>query len=149
MKTSQKGIDLIKEFEGCCLKAYLDVVGVKTIGYGHTKDVVMGTRITEQIAEELLKADLSDTEQVVSRLVRRKLTQYQFDALVSFVYNLGESNLLKSTLLKKVKINPNDPSIAMEFGKWIHAGGKVLNGLIRRRAAEAELYFTKESNEEL
>ena len=147
MKTSQKGIDLIKAFEGLSLKAYICPAGIATIGYGHTENVVQGQRITEQIAEDLLKADLSDTEQGVSRLVRRKLSQYQFDALVSFVYNCGTGNFLKSTLLKKVRINPNDPTIAAEFAKWIHAGGKPLEGLRRRRLAEAELYFTKEEKE--
>lgn len=149
MKISQRGIDLIKSFEGLSLKAYSDVVGVLTTGYGHTKDVVAGTRITEQQAEDFLREDLEESEQYVSKYVKRKLTQNQFDALVSFVFNCGVGNFLKSTLLKKVKINPNDPTIAMEFSKWIHAGGKPLEGLRRRRKAEAELYFTKEQDEEL
>jgi lysozyme len=149
MKTSQKGIDLIKSFEALVLKSYLCPAGKLTIGYGHTKDVVAGTRITEPQAEEFLREDLEESEQYVSKYVKRKLTQYQFDALVSFVFNCGVGNFLKSTLLKKVKINSNDQSIAIEFSKWIHADGKPLEGLRRRRKAEAELYFTKEQDEEL
>lgn len=149
MKTSQRGIDLIKEFEGKTLKAYRDVVGVLTIAFGHTKGVTEGMRITEQQAEDFLREDLEETEQAVNKLIKRKLTQYQFDAIVSFTFNLGVGNLLKSTLLKKVRINPNDPTIAIEFGKWIHAGGKPLEGLRRRRKAEAELYFTKMQDEEV
>lgn len=149
MKTSQKGIDLIKSFETLVLKSYLCPAGKLTIGYGHTKDVVAGTRITEQQAEEFLREDLEESEQYVSKYIKRKLTQYQFDALVSFVFNCGVGNFLKSTLLKKVKVNPNDQSIAIEFSKWIHADGKPLDGLRRRRKAEAELYFTKEQDEEL
>lgn len=148
MKTSKRGIDLIKKFEGISLKAYKDVVGVVTIGYGHTKDVTEGMRITEAQADEYLKEDLLDAEQTVTRYIKRKLSQNQFDALVSFVYNLGSGNFLKSTLLKKIRINPNDTSIAMEFGKWIHANGKVLNGLIRRRKMESDLYFTQEDDKD-
>lgn len=148
MKTSQRGIELIKEFEKLVLKAYRCPAGVLTIGYGHTKDVTEGMRITEAQADEYLKEDLLDAEQTVTRYIKRKLSQNQFDALVSFVYNLGSGNFLKSTLLKKIRINPNDTSIAMEFGKWIHANGKVLNGLIRRRKMESDLYFTQEDDKD-
>lgn len=154
MKTSQRGIDLIKSFETLVLKSYLCPAGKLTIGYGHTKDVVASTRITEQQAEEFLREDLQYFEQGLSKLVKRKLTQNQFDALVSFVFNIGlgrkdYNGFYESTLRKKININPNDPTIAMEFSKWIHAGGKPLEGLRRRRKAEAELYFTKEQDEEV
>ena len=149
MKISQKGINLIKEFSIPSFKSYADAFGVIKIGYNHTTDLAVGTRITEQIAEELLYADLSDIEQGVSRLVRRKLSQHQFDALVSFVFSSGDGDFLKSTLLKKIKANPNDATISIEFSKWIHENGKPLGGLRRRRKAEAELYFTKEQDEEL
>lgn len=147
MKTSQKGIDLIKAHSLPSLKAYIDAFGVTKIGYNHTTDFVVGTRITEQVAEDLLKADLSEVERGVLRLSRRKLSQHQFDSLVSFMFSTEDGEFLKSTLLKKVRINPNDPTIATEFNKWIHRSGKVANDLINRRVAEAELYFTKEEKE--
>jgi len=154
MKISQKGIDLIKSFEGLSLKSYLCPAKVWTIGYGTTKGVTEGMRITLQQAENFLREDLEFFEQGISKLVKRKLTQCQFDALVAFVYNIGlgkkdYGGFYESTLRKKVNINPNDPSIAIEFSKWIHAGGKVLEGLKKRRLAESELYFTKENYEEL
>ena len=149
MKTSQKGINLIKEFETLVLKSYLCQAGKLTIGYGHTKDVVEGMRITEQQADDFLREDLVEAEGYVSKYIKRKLNQNQFDALVSFVFNCGVGNFLKSTLLKKVRVNPNDENIAFQFGQWIYADGKPSNGLRRRRAAEAELYFTKQDDEEL
>lgn len=146
MKTSQDGINLIKHFEGFRTKAYLDSVGVPTIGYGHTKGVKMGMIITETKAEELLREDLSYFEKKVSELVKVPLTQNQFDALVSFTFNLGEGNLKKSTLLKKLNglVYTNNKlleEVADEFLKWNKAGGKVLSGLTKRRLAEKMMFL--------
>lgn len=139
--TSQAGINLIKSFEGCRLKAYQDSVGVWTIGYGHTSGVYSGMTITEEQAEAFLKADLGTSERAVNRLVTYIINQNQFDALVSFTFNLGSGNLAESTLLKK--LNKGDiTGAANEFDKWIYAGGEVLKGLVRRRAAEKEMFLT-------
>ena len=143
MKTSNKGIDLIKKHEGLRLTAYLDAVGVPTIGYGSTRGVKMGTTITEQQAHDLLMKDVAIAENDV-KVHNLALNQNQFDALVSFTFNLGGGNLSKSTLLRKVRANPCDPTIKAEFMRWVYGGGKVLPGLVRRRKEEAELYFKKE-----
>lgn len=141
MKTSPKGISLIKEFEGLSLDAYMCSAGVLTIGYGHTGGVQKGDRITEKKAEELLQDDLKKFENGVLRLVRVPLNQNQFDALVSFAFNLGVGNLGKSTLLRK--LNDRDfKGAAAEFVRWNKAGGRELDGLTRRRNAEAELFST-------
>ena len=147
MKLGSKGLELIKSFEGFYSKPYLDPIGIPTIGYGATyypnkKKVTMKDKpLTEKEASDLLKEMMTTYENDVKRLVKRELNQNQFDALVSFTYNLGSTNLGKSTLLKKVNANPCDKTIKDEFLKWNKAGGKVLNGLTRRRNAEAELYF--------
>jgi lysozyme len=147
MKTSRLGIDLIREFEGFKSRPYLDAVKLPTIGYGTTiypngtRVTMLDPAITEQKATEYLQHDVTSFEISVNRLVTSSLNQSQFDALVSFTYNLGGNNLKKSTLLKKVNVNPDDPSIRAEFLKWNKAGGKKLNGLTRRRAAESDLYF--------
>jgi lysozyme len=141
MKTSKQGIDLIKKWEGLRLSAYLDPVGIPTIGYGHIKGVKMGDTITEDDANRMLVEELKEYEGYINKYVTSNITQSQFDALVSFVYNLGPSNLRKSTLLKKVNANPSDPFIAVEFEKWVRAGGQVLLGLVRRRKDEADLYY--------
>lgn len=150
MKIGQKGLALIKEFEGWYPKPYLDPVGIATIGYGFTyylpgrkKVTLKDKAITKDQGAVMLIEILTNYENDVKRLVKKALTQNQFDALVSFTYNLGATNLSKSTLLKKVNVNPKDPTIAAEFMKWVNAGGKPFNGLIRRRKAEADLYFTK------
>lgn len=147
MKLGSKGLELIKSFEGFYSKPYLDPIGIPTIGYGATyypnkKKVTMKDKpLTEKEASDLLKEMMTTYENDVKRLVKIELNQNQFDALVSFTYNLGSTNLGKSTLLKKVNANPCDKTIKDEFLKWNKAGGKVLNGLTRRRNAEAELYF--------
>lgn len=147
MKTSQKGIDLIKSFEGLKHKPYLCPAGVPTIGYGTTvypsgKHVTLNDRaITEAEAESLLRSDLEKFERSVEHLVTTAISQNQFDALVSFAYNLGANSLAQSTLLKKVNKMPFDPSIQAEFLKWCNANGKPLAGLKRRRQAESDLYF--------
>lgn len=144
MKINEKGLDLIKSFEGLKLEAYLCPAGVWTIGYGHTKGVKKGMKITKEKADELLMEDLQKFQKGVEKLVLMvKLTDNQFSALVSFAFNLGLGNLENSTLLKKVNRNPNDETIRNEFMKWIYAGGKPLEGLKRRRKHEADLYFTK------
>jgi lysozyme len=141
MRTSRKGIELIKAHEGLRLDAYLCPAGVPTIGYGHTHGVKMGDRITEEQAEKFLIGDLIVAETEVNRY-GLNINQNQFDALVSFVYNIGAGNFRSSTLLKRLKANPNDPDIANQFKRWVHGGGKVLPGLVRRRDEEAKLYFT-------
>ncbi|MDV2441526.1 lysozyme [Acinetobacter gerneri] len=145
MKTSNSGINLIKSFEGLRLKAYDDGVGVWTIGFGTIKypngvRVKKGDTCTETQAEQYLRNELIAFENAINRLVKVPLTQNQFDALVSFTYNLGETNLANSTLLKK--LNAKDyKGTAAEFPRWNKAGGKVLNGLVKRRKAEMELFL--------
>lgn len=142
MKISQKGLDLIKSFEGLELKAYKDSVGVLTIGWGSTgSHVKQGMVITKEQAEELLKQDVSRFEKGVTELVKAPLNQNQFDALVSFSFNLGLGNLKSSTLLRK--LNSLDYSgAANEFTRWNKADGRVLNGLTRRREAEKKLFLS-------
>lgn len=142
MKTSDKGIELIKRHEGFRSRAYLCPAGVWTIGYGHTGGVKSGDVVTEAQAAELLRADLAHAESVVNAQ-GLNLNQNQFDALVSFVFNVGSGNFRKSTLLKVVRSNPADLRIKAEFDKWIYGGGKVLPGLVRRRKDEGDLYFKK------
>lgn len=149
MDINKEGLDLIKSFEGLKLAAYLCSAKVETIGYGTTiypdgKKVKLGDKITLAQAEEFIKHDLDKFEKGVLALLKNvKVTSNQFSALVSFAYNLGLGALGKSTLLRKVLANPNDPTIGSEFLKWNKAGGKVLAGLTRRRTAEAALYSKK------
>lgn len=144
-KTGDAGKNLIKQFEGFRAEAYLCPAGVMTIGYGTTKikghKVKEGMKITSEEADVFLEEDLKTFEDVVNRLVLVDLTQNQFDALVSFVYNLGPSNFEKSTLLKKVNAKAFDVA-AEEFLKWDKAGGNRLPGLTRRRKAERVLFLT-------
>jgi len=141
MRTSEKGIEFIKLSEGLLLKAYQDSGGVWTIGYGHTKGVKKGDQITEFMATEYLKDDLRTSEQAVSMYVTSEINQNQFDALVSFTFNLGPGNLKSSTLLKRVNADPNDPDIERQFKRWIYCKGVVLKGLVKRREREAAIYF--------
>ena len=143
MKTGENGIELIKQFEGCKLTAYLCPAKVLTIGYGHTHNVKKGQIITQLEADNLLKEDLTTFEKGITTLVRSNINQNQFDALVSFAFNLGLANFKSSTLLKKVNANPNDTTIKNEFSKWNKGGGKILAGLIKRRESEAELFCSK------
>lgn len=143
MKTSPKGIALIKEFEGLRLKAYQCPGGVWTIGYGHTAGVKPGMLISKAQAEEYLKADLIAFERYLNGL-GLALNQNQFDALVSFIYNVGTGNFSSSTLLRKVRANPQDNSIMDEFLRWVYSKGRVLPGLQRRRLAEMKLYFSND-----
>ena len=139
MNTSAEGIALIKKFEGCELKAYQCSAGVWTIGYGHTKDVEEGDTISKDQAEEMLVEELHEYENYVNEYVNVALSQNQFDALVSWVYNLGPANLKSSTLLKV--LNSGDyAGVPAQIERWNKAGGKVLEGLIRRRLAESSLF---------
>jgi lysozyme len=131
------------------LKAYKCPAGVCTIGIGTTiypngKRVAKGDVITEEEARDFLWHDVRNFQQLVDAFTTDAVTQSQFDALVSFAYNLGTNALKTSTLLKKINANVNDPSIKTEFLKWVNAGGKPLAGLVKRRNAEAWLYFNNE-----
>lgn len=145
MKTSNKGIELIKQFEGLRLKAYRDSGGKWTIGYGHTGGVKSGDVITAQQANDFLIRDIKMAENAINGL-NLNLTQNQFDALVSFVFNVGTGNFGTSTLRKKLINNPDDPSIFDEFKRWkygkVNGKSVVLPGLVKRREAEAKLYMT-------
>ena len=139
MHISDNGLQLIKAFEGCKLNAYTDQVGVITIGYGHTYNVQHDETCSQDQADLWLKSDLENVEKIIEKLVVPLLKQTQFDALCSFVFNLGANAFRNSTLL--LKINRRDfAGAALEFPKWCHAGGKVDAGLVRRRAAEAVMF---------
>jgi GH24 family phage-related lysozyme (muramidase) len=143
MQVSENGIKLIKSFEGCVLHAYKPVSTERyfTIGYGHYgSDVRENQTISQSEADTLLKFDLRVFEYAVNNQVKVSITQNQFDALVSFAYNCGKEALRTSELLKK--LNDGDvKGASKEFEKWVHAGGKVLNGLVKRRKAEQELFL--------
>ena len=141
MTISQDGIDLIKSFEGCKLTAYQCPANVWTIGYGHTANVKQGQTITQEEAEAFLESDLQPFVKAVRSKVNELLTQNQFDALVSFAFNVGVSAFSSSTLLKKVNADPNDKTISDAFARWNKAGGKVSQGLVNRRNKEASFYF--------
>lgn len=133
------GIDIIKKFEGCELEAYLCPAGVPTIGYGHTYGVRLGRTISQAEADVLLDHDYQDSIEAVEELIKVPLSENQIEALASFVFNLGRGKLIGSTLRKK--LNQGDyKGAAEEFDKWVFAGGKKLNGLIARRAAEKALF---------
>ena len=148
MRISRRGIDLIKRHEGLRLQAYRDAVGVITIGYGHTRTARIGQVISPGDAEALLRPDLDGFELGVARLVTRPIKQSQFDALVSFAFNVGldidadrrAEGLGDSTLLTLVNAG-RDQDAAIEFLKWNKAGGRPLLGLTRRRLAEAQLFL--------
>lgn len=142
MKISQKGIDLIKRFEGFRSKPYKCPAGVWTIGYGTTRGVTASTpEVSEAEAEALLRKDVAGFETQLAGFLPTTLKQNQYDAIVSFVYNLGVPAFKNSTLFRIIATFPNDKKrIKAEFGRWVHAGGKRLDGLVKRRAAEAELY---------
>ena len=148
IKINEKGIELIKHFEGFRSEPYRCPAGVPTIGYGCTV-YPDGTHVRmsdppihKNLATSLLKSQLRRYENGVNRYVKSDINQNQFDALVSFAYNLGLGNLKSSTLLKKVNKDPKDPTIADEFKRWVHCNGEILNGLKERRCKEAELYFS-------
>lgn len=143
-KINQAGIDLIKFFEGFEPVAYHDAVGVPTIGYGHTKtvtekDITRGRAITESEANRLLLMDVREAEIGVDRLIRLPLNANQFSALVSFTFNLGRGALQRSTL-RRILNRGDFAAVPAQIVRWNRAGGKVLFGLRRRRAAEAALW---------
>ncbi|MDN5681338.1 MAG: lysozyme [Ewingella sp.] len=140
MNVSENGLDLIKRFEGYRLSAYQDSVGVWTIGYGHTRGVKRGDKITRAQADEFLAQDAADAASDVERRVKVPLNQNQFDALVSFTFNLGDGNLKSSTLLRRLN-EGNYRAAADQFGRWVFAGGVLLDGLVKRREAERQLFI--------
>jgi lysozyme len=141
MNISGKGLQLIKDFEGCKFSAYLDSVSIPTIGYGHIGNVKMGDTITQEQADQMLQEDVALKVKGVNELVKVKVTQAQFDALVSFSYNLGLNNLKKSTLLRRINAGEAD-QCGDEFLRWNKAGGVELAGLTRHRQAERDLFET-------
>ena len=144
MKLSQRGIDLIKQFEGYSSKAYPDPAtggAPWTIGYGTTKGVKPGMVITAQQAEKMLRDDVAKFESGVSSLITAPTTQGQFDAMVSLAYNIGLGSFGKSTLLKKHNARCYTCA-ADQFRVWNRANGKVMNGLTKRRAAERQVYMS-------
>ena len=143
MNISKEGIDLIKEFEGCELTAYRCSANVLTIAYGRIKGVKEGDTCTKEQAEEWLHEELTEYESYINDMVEVSLLQNQFDALVSWVYNLGPSNLKSSTLLKVLNAGEYK-SVPEQIKRWNKAGGKVLEGLTRRRQAEALLFEGRE-----
>lgn len=143
MKTTKEGLDLIKKFEGCKLFAYRDSVGIPTIGYGHIKNVKMGMAITQQQADAFLKEDVVYVEKFLNRL-GVNFKQNQFNALVSWVFNLGVGNFNSSTMKKKILANAQDEDVTDELVRWFNAGGRPLVGLKRRRIAEANMFLGRE-----
>jgi lysozyme len=136
---NQEGFRLIANSEGCRLEAYLDAVGVPTIGYGHIQGVKLGQKITQQQADEMFRLDLQVYEATVEARVKVPINDNQFSALVSFTYNEGTGALASSTLLKRVNAGEFGEA-ANEFARWTMAGGRQLPGLVTRRAAEAALF---------
>ena len=146
MNISNEGLSLIKKFEGCELDAYKCAAGVPTIGYGSTHGIEMGMSISRARAEELLLEDIAKFEDHVNNNVKVPLNQNQFDAMVSWTFNLGGGNLKSSTLLKV--LNGSDyTDVPNQIKRWNKANGKILEGLIRRREAEALLFEGKEWHE--
>ena len=146
MEISQEGLSLIKKFEGCELESYKCAAGVWTIGYGSTNGVEEGMEISQERADMLLLEDVEIFEEAVNKLVEVPLEQNQFDALVSWTFNLGSTNLQNSTLLKVLN-NEDYEGVPSQIKRWNKAGGEVLQGLVRRREAEALLFEGKEWHE--
>jgi lysozyme len=146
--TGTNGLNLIKKKEGFVSIPYKCQAGVPTIGYGSTyydngKKVTMSDPgITEEQATKLLSNTIKGFEKAVNTYVTSDINQNQFDALVSFTYNVGPDQFRKSTMLKYINKNPNDPNIALEFAKWVKVKGNVSKGLVKRRAEESKLYFS-------
>jgi lysozyme len=137
---SDAGLALTKSFEGSSLTAYQDVAGIWTIGYGHTgPSLLEGMKISQADADALLRADLAEAVRCVRNAITEPITQGQFDAMVDFCFNVGRGNFLQSSLRRKVNLGDH-AGAAGQFGLWINAGGKPVDGLIRRRAAERALF---------
>lgn len=139
MIISKNGLDLIKQFESLQLKAYKCSANVWTIGYGHTKNVKEGDRISQDQANCFLMQDLYSVERAIVRLVKVKLNQNQFDALCSLIFNIGISAFNKSTLLAKLN-NGDYVGAAEQFRRWNKVNNVVMAGLVRRRQAEEDLF---------
>ena len=149
MKISAAGIELLKQFEGCRLTAYQDSVGVWTIGFGTTTGVKEGQTISQVKAEEYLRFDLAIFEKAVTESLKVPVNQNQFDALVSFTYNVGVSAFRSSTLLNVINEKTDKKVVAAEFSKWVKAGNQTLPGLVSRRKAESELFLKGAKNDVL
>ena len=148
MKVNADGYALLKKFEGCVLKAYKCPAGVWTIGFGNTfyedgTKVKEGDVITQQRADELAKYIVEQFATSIRAMIKQPLNENQFSACVSLAYNIGTGGFKKSSVLRKVNANPNDPTIADSFRLWNKGGGVILKGLVRRRESEIELYFKK------
>ena len=139
MKISEDGLELIKKFEGCETTAYQDSVGVWTIGFGHTKGVEEGQTCSIEDAESMLANEMDEYEGYINNMVKVDLQQHEFDALVAWVYNLGPTNLGESTMLKVLNGGQFD-RVPEEMNRWTRAGGKILEGLVRRRQAESLMF---------
>jgi len=139
MKISEDGLELIKKFEGCETTAYQDSVGVWTIGFGHTKGVEEGQTCSIEDAESMLADEMDEYEGYINNMVKVDLQQHEFDALVAWVYNLGPTNLGESTMLKVLNGGQFD-RVPEEMNRWTRAGGKILEGLVRRRQAESLMF---------
>lgn len=139
-KPSPRLINLIKSHEGYFSEAYICPSGYRTIGYGHRTKTL--SKVTKKQAYNLLLKDLNKIHKTLHQLVPNNLSEAKYEALLSFCYNVGTYNFEKSTLRKLILENPNNPDIILEFGKWRKGGGKVLNGLVKRRRDEANLYFS-------
>jgi lysozyme len=148
MKVNADGYALLKKFEGCVLKAYKCPAGVWTIGFGNTfyedgTKVKEGDVITQQRADELAKYIVEQFATSIRAMIKQPLNENQFSACVSLAYNIGTGGFKKSSVLRKLNVNPTDPTIADSFRLWNKGGGVILKGLVRRREAEIELYFKK------
>lgn len=147
MQLVKEAVDITKHFESCLLTSYQKKNDVPTIGWGSTyykngNRVKLGDTITQTEADDLLMFIMNQTASTVKTLVKSNVSDNMFSALVDFAYNLGTDKLRKSTLLKKVNTNPLDVSIRDEFMKWVYQAGIILPGLVKRRKADADLYFT-------
>ena len=149
MRMSSDGIELLKEHEGVRKEVYLDPIGLPTGGVGHLlkgdeiQRFPVGTQLSDEQIDEWLRQDIREAEEAVEQLVKVELNQSQFDALVSFVFNVGSGNFQKSQLLRLINSDRFDLA-AQQFGRWVFAGGRRFRGLERRRADEAELFARAE-----
>jgi lysozyme len=140
MTTSRKGLQLIKDFEGLRLGSYKCPAGVWTIGYGHTKGVNQGQVIDQMRADDMLIEDIAPIERLLNS-IGINFRQEQFDALVSWIFNLGQGSFKNSTILKRIMDNADDTEIADQIIRWVYASGKILTGLKKRRIAEANMFL--------
>ena len=141
MQTTEILFEKLKSFEGCRLQAYQDAAKVWTIGYGHTKGVKKGDNITQVEAEAYLREDVEEVEGQILAL-NLNLTQPQFDALVSFVYNVGIGAFKESTLLRFIREGRSENEIKKQFRSWVYSNGRTLPGLVKRREWEAIRFFS-------